>query len=98
MRTDCALNVKVSQPYPLNTDWAPGNPMTGTKSAGIAFYQTLFRLDITKIYDVPLSFYFGDYDDEWRDGELPSTAPLWTSYQAPAMVPMPSYTKRAGAY
>jgi len=34
--------------------------MTGINSAGVAFYQTSFDLEIPSGYDVPLSFYFGN--------------------------------------
>lgn len=145
-----------TQPYPPNNNWASGNPMAGTKSAGVAFYQASFKLNIPKDYDVPLSFYFGnttmngataDYQAQlWVNGyqfgkyinnigpqskfpvpqgilnyygmnwvavevwsrqangaqltnfSLVADTPLWTSYQAPEMVPTPNYAKRAGAY
>ncbi len=48
------------QPYPPNRNWVAGNPGTGIKEAGVAFYQADFKLDLPDNYDVPLSFSFGN--------------------------------------
>lgn len=48
------------QPYPPNHNWAFGSPLTGIKTAGIAFYQASFNLDLPKNYDIPLTFNFGN--------------------------------------
>ncbi len=48
------------QPNPPNSHWASRSPLTGTKSAGVAFYQADFELDLPKNYDIPLSFNFGN--------------------------------------
>ncbi|KAG9234622.1 glycoside hydrolase family 35 protein [Amylocarpus encephaloides] len=49
-----------TQPYPPNHDWASSSPLTGIQKAGVAFYQTSFRLDLPRNYDIPLSFTFGN--------------------------------------
>ena len=49
-----------TQPYPPNGKWASGNPMTGISTAGIAFYQADFSLDLPDDYDIPLTFNFGN--------------------------------------
>ncbi|TVY31741.1 putative beta-galactosidase A [Lachnellula subtilissima] len=49
-----------TQPYPPNHDWVAGAPETGIKSAGVAFYQADFRLDLPMNYDIPLFFNFGN--------------------------------------
>ncbi|KAH9208651.1 glycoside hydrolase superfamily [Leptodontidium sp. 2 PMI_412] len=48
------------QPGAPTTDWPAGSPFTGISSAGIAFYQTSFKLDLPSHYDIPLSFRFGN--------------------------------------
>ncbi|KAH7399870.1 glycoside hydrolase superfamily [Cadophora sp. MPI-SDFR-AT-0126] len=47
-------------PSPPSQDWASGSPLTGTKTAGIAFYTTSFKLDLPAGYDIPLTFNFGN--------------------------------------
>ena len=47
-------------PYPPNRLWASGHPEKGLAKAGIAFYQTSFKLDLPKNYDIPLRFSFGN--------------------------------------
>jgi hypothetical protein len=49
-----------TQPYPPNLNWAAGNPLTGISTAGIAFYQADFSLDLPNNYDIPLTFNFGN--------------------------------------
>ncbi|TVY57797.1 putative beta-galactosidase A [Lachnellula cervina] len=49
-----------TQPYPPNHNWVAGAPETGIKSAGVAFYQADFRLDLPRNYDIPLFFNFGN--------------------------------------
>lgn len=49
-----------TQPYPPNLKWASGNPLTGISTAGIAFYQADFSLDLPDDYDIPLTFNFGN--------------------------------------
>ncbi len=49
-----------TQPHPPNQDWALGNPETGIKTAGVAFYQTDFELDLPENFDIPLSFNFAN--------------------------------------
>jgi hypothetical protein len=49
-----------TQPYPPNHDWAAGNPETGISTAGVAFYQASFSLDLPRNYDIPLTFTFGN--------------------------------------
>jgi hypothetical protein len=49
-----------TQPYPPNSKWASGNPMTGISTAGIAFYQADFSLDLPDDYDIPITFNFGN--------------------------------------
>lgn len=48
-----------TQPYPPNRNWASGSPDTGITKAGVAFYQASFSLNLSRGYDVPLSFNFG---------------------------------------
>lgn len=48
-----------TQPNPPNQNWVGGYPQAGTNSAGIAFYQADFHLDLPKGYDIPLAFKFG---------------------------------------
>lgn len=49
-----------TQPFPPNEKWVAGNPETGISTAGIAFYQADFHLDLPDDYDIPLSFNFGN--------------------------------------
>jgi hypothetical protein len=49
-----------TQPYPPNHNWVAGAPEMGIDSAGIAFYQADFSLDLPKNYDIPLFFNFGN--------------------------------------
>lgn len=49
-----------TQPNPPNKNWASGDPETGITTAGIAFYQASFNLDLPKGYDIPLTFNFGN--------------------------------------
>jgi hypothetical protein len=49
-----------TQPYPPNENWVAGNPMTGISTAGVAFYQADFQLDLPDNYDIPLTFNFGN--------------------------------------
>lgn len=48
------------QPYPPNRLWPAGNPTTGIKKAGVAFYQASFKLDLPRNYDIPIRFNFGN--------------------------------------
>ncbi|KAG4434086.1 hypothetical protein IFR05_010446 [Cadophora sp. M221] len=47
-------------PSPPSQNWAEKSPLTGTKTAGIAFYATSFKLDLPTGYDIPLTFNFGN--------------------------------------
>lgn len=49
-----------TQPFPPNHDWASGSPETGISTAGVAFYQADFMLDLPNNYDIPLTFNFGN--------------------------------------
>ncbi|KFZ09594.1 hypothetical protein V501_05524 [Pseudogymnoascus sp. VKM F-4519 (FW-2642)] len=49
-----------TQPNPPNSHWAAGHPETGIKTAGVAFYQASFSLDLPSHYDIPLTFNFGN--------------------------------------
>ena len=49
-----------TQPYPPNHNWVAGNPETGISTAGVAFYQASFSLDMPRNYDIPLTFNFGN--------------------------------------
>lgn len=49
-----------TQPFPPNVNWAAGNPETGISTAGVAFYQADFHLDLPDDYDIPLTFNFGN--------------------------------------
>jgi hypothetical protein len=49
-----------TQPNPPNQKWAAGNPEKGISTAGVAFYQASFDLDLPENYDIPLSFNFGN--------------------------------------
>jgi len=49
-----------TQPFPPNEKWAAGNPGTGVTTAGVAFYQADFHLNLPDDYDIPLSFTFGN--------------------------------------
>jgi hypothetical protein len=49
-----------TQPYPPNIKWLAGNPEAGISTAGIAFYQADFHLDLPDDYDIPLTFDFGN--------------------------------------
>lgn len=49
-----------TQPFPPNHDWASGSPGTGINTAGLAFYQADFMLDLPNNYDIPLTFNFGN--------------------------------------
>lgn len=65
------------QPFPPNRNWTAGSPATGTKEAGVAFYQADFTLDLPAGYDVPLSFSFGNTTTEGRPAEY--RAQLWVN-------------------
>ncbi|TAQ91582.1 hypothetical protein B7494_g56 [Chlorociboria aeruginascens] len=49
-----------TQPYPPNSNWPAGSPLDGIQKAGVAFYQTSFKLDLPRDYDIPLTFNFGN--------------------------------------
>jgi hypothetical protein len=49
-----------TQPYPPNENWVAGNPESGISTAGVAFYQADFHLDLPDNYDIPLTFNFGN--------------------------------------
>jgi hypothetical protein len=49
-----------TQPFPPNHNWVPGSPETGISTAGVAFYQADFSLDLPENYDIPLTFNFGN--------------------------------------
>jgi hypothetical protein len=67
-----------TQPYPPSHDWASASPITGTSKPGVAFYQTSFRLDLPRNYDIPLSFNFGNSTNE--NGETSDyRAQLWVN-------------------
>jgi beta-galactosidase GanA len=145
-----------TQPFPPNHNWASGSPETGISTAGVAFYQADFSLDLPDNYDIPLTFNFGnttingataDYRAQlWINGyqfgkytnnvgpqssfpvpqgildyhgqnwlavelwaqqasgahltnfSLGAGTVAWTSMPRPAMAPIPSYSKRPGAY
>jgi len=145
-----------TQPFPPNHNWATGSPEEGISTAGIAFYQASFHLDLPKGYDIPLTFNFGStvingtvadyraqlwingyqfgkyinnvgpqeaypvpagildyYGQNWLAVELwaqqdtgahltnftlEAGTPVLTSMNAPNLAPMPSYSKRPGAY
>lgn len=49
-----------TQAYPPSNSWSSLSPFVGTTKPGVAFYQTNFRLDLPKNYDIPLFFVFGN--------------------------------------
>jgi hypothetical protein len=49
-----------TQPNPPSQSWASGSPFKGISTAGVAFYQTDFALDLPQNYDIPLAFNFGN--------------------------------------
>ena len=67
-----------TQPYPPSRQWPSVSPMTGTSKPGVSFYQTSFRLDLPRNYDIPLSFNFGNTTN--ANGETSDyRAQLWVN-------------------
>ncbi len=48
------------QPSPPDSAWAKSSPETGITAAGVAFYSTMFELNLPYGYDIPLNFVFGN--------------------------------------
>jgi hypothetical protein len=55
-----AKRQEFTQPYPPNHNWVAGNPETGISTAGAAFYQASFNLNLAGDYDIPLTFNLGN--------------------------------------
>ncbi|KAK0103956.1 hypothetical protein ONS96_005062 [Cadophora gregata f. sp. sojae] len=66
-------------PSPPSQNWASLSPLTGTKTAGIAFYSTSFKLDLPSGYDIPLIFNFGNTTMDGGKTTANFQAQLWVN-------------------